>query len=177
MDGEFESQWQPESTGQRFGRQIKAFRQRDLPDRLLTHQRIHELGGPTRNVQSRIESGQVDTISATTEAKYNRALEALGMPPGSATDALHHGGALDPTRTEVSGPDAHDEVESGVDALRRLHRDHRSVANLVTELDRLGIELRRARRHDDGYQLTFPRAGIDQLLHALQTRTARDDHT
>ncbi|MFI5776050.1 hypothetical protein [Nocardia sp. NPDC051570] len=134
VDGEFASPRQQESTGQRFGRQLEAFRQRDLPDRLLTRQQIHELGGPTRNVQSRIESGRVDTISATTEAKDNRALEALGLPPGSATDALYHGGTLDPARENSSGPDT-----------------------------------------DDGYQLTSPRAGIDQLLQALRARIAPND--
>ncbi|MFC0107677.1 hypothetical protein [Kibdelosporangium aridum] len=158
-----------ESAGQRFGRLLKAFRQRNLPDELVTHQIIHDLGGPTRNVQSRIESGQVDTISATTEAKYNRALEALGLPAGSATAALHHGGTLGPPAEEQ--PEAavvEDDVESGVNALQNLARNHRSVANLVTELDRLGIELKRARSHTEGYQLIFPKTAIDRLLQALQ---------
>ncbi|MBF6133192.1 hypothetical protein IU501_09285 [Nocardia otitidiscaviarum] len=160
-----------ESAGQRFGRQLKAFRQRNLPDELITHQHIHELGGPTRNVQSRIESGQVDTISATSEAKYNRALEALGLPPGSATAALHHGGTLGmPVDEPPAAPmtDDADDVESGVNALQNLARKHRSVVDLVTELDRLGIELKRARSHTDGYQLIFPKTAIDQLLQALQ---------
>ncbi|MFI5776846.1 hypothetical protein [Nocardia sp. NPDC051570] len=158
-----------ESAGQRFGQQLKAFRQRNLPDDLITHQRIHDLGGPTRNVQSRIESGQVDTISATTEAKYNRALEALGLPPGSATAALHHGGTLgSPSGERRAAPTAHDDVESGVSALQSLARKHRSVVDLVTELDRLGIELKRARSHTEGYQLVFPKTAIDRLLLALQ---------
>ncbi len=175
-----------ESAGQRFGRQLKAFRQRNLPDELITHQHIHDLGGPTRNVQSRIESGQVDTISATTEAKYNRALEALGLAAGSATAALHHGGTLgaspvdEPAETVVP-----DDVESGVDALQNLARKHRSVVDLVTELDRLGIELKRARSHTEGYQLVFPKTAIDRLLQALQNtaepaqpgrESDRDDH-
>ncbi|MFI6172274.1 hypothetical protein ACIBCN_36230 [Nocardia sp. NPDC051052] len=160
-----------ESAGQRFGRQLKAFRQRNLPDDLVTHQHIHDLGGPTRNVQSRIESGQVDTISATTEAKYNRALEALGLPAGSATSALYHGGMLVPPADER--PTAavlvdDDDVESGVSALQNLTRKHRSVVDLVTELDRLGIELKRARSHTEGYQLIFPKTAIDRLLQALQ---------
>ncbi len=161
-----------ESAGQRFGLQMKAFRQRNLPDELITHQRVHELGGPTRNVQSRIESGQVETISATTEAKYNRALEALGLAPGSATAALYHGGALVPPaleRAEAAGMD--DDVESGVSALQNLARRHRAVVDLVTELDRLGIELKRARSHTEGYQLTFPKPAIDRLLQALQNVT------
>lgn len=158
-----------ESAGQRFGRLLKAFRQRNLPDELVTHQIIHDLGGPTRNVQSRIESGQVDTISATTEAKYNRALEALGLPAGSATAALHHGGTLGPpTEEQPEAAAVEDDVESGVNALQNLARNHRSVANLVTELDRLGIELKRARSHTEGYQLIFPKTAIDRLLQALQ---------
>ncbi|MFB8275256.1 hypothetical protein [Nocardia colli] len=160
-----------ESAGQRFGRQLKAFRQRNLPDDLVTHQHIHDLGGPTRNVQSRIESGQVDTISATTEAKYNRALEALGLPAGSATSALYHGGTLMPPVAEPPAPAAaldDDDVESGVSALQNLTRKHRSVVDLVTELDRLGIELKRARSHTEGYQLIFPKTAIDRLLQALQ---------
>ncbi|MBF6328235.1 hypothetical protein [Nocardia transvalensis] len=166
-----------ESDGQRFGRQLKAFRQRNLPDELITHQRIHDLGGPTRNVQSRIESGQVDTISATTEAKYNRALEALGLPPGSATAALYHGGTLGSPAVEHSTAAAgHDDVESGVSALQNLARKHRSVVDLVTEFDRLGIELKRARSHTEGYQLIFPKTAIDQLLQALQ-HVAEPTHT
>jgi hypothetical protein len=158
-----------ESAGQRFGRQLKAFRQRNLPDELVTHQHIHDLGGPTRNVQSRIESGQVDTISATTEAKYNRALEALGLPTGSATAALHHGGTLgSPADEQPAAAVVHDDVESGVSALQNLARKHRSVVDLVTELDRLGIELKRARSHTEGYQLVFPKTAIDRLLQALQ---------
>ncbi|HEX6341991.1 hypothetical protein [Umezawaea sp.] len=158
-----------ESAGQRFGRLVKAFRQRNLPDQLVTHQLIHDLGGPTRNVQSRIESGQVDTISATTEAKYNRALEALGLPAGSVTAALHHGGALGPPAEEKSTAAAvEDDVENGVNALQNLTRNHRSVANLVTELDRLGIELKRARSHTEGYQLVFPKTAVDRLLHTLK---------
>lgn len=158
-----------ESAGQRFGRLVKAFRQRNLPDQLVTHQLIHDLGGPTRNVQSRIESGQVDTISATTEAKYNRALEALGLPAGSVTAALHHGGALSPPADEKStAAAAEDDVENGVNALQNLTRNHRSVANLVTELDRLGIELKRARSHNEGYQLVFPKTAVDRLLQTLK---------
>ncbi|MFI9503615.1 hypothetical protein [Nocardia sp. NPDC052566] len=168
-----------ESNGQRFGWQLKAFRQRNLPDELITHQRIHDLGGPTRNVQSRIESGQVDTISATTEAKYNRALEALGMPPGSATAVLHHGGTLGapPGEPAAPAPTDDDDVESGVSALQNLARKHRSVVDLVTEFDRLGIELKRARSHTEGYQLVFPKTAIDQLLQALQhvAEPTRDD--
>ncbi|QIS03739.1 hypothetical protein F5X71_16685 [Nocardia brasiliensis] len=175
-----------ESAGQRFGRQLKAFRQRNLPDELITHQHIHDLGGPTRNVQSRIESGQVDTISATTEAKYNRALEALGLAAGSATAALHHGATLGaPPVDEPAEPVVPDDVESGVDALQNLARKHRSVVDLVTELDRLGIELKRARSHTEGYQLVFPKTAIDRLLQALQNtaepahpgrESDRDDH-
>ncbi|PXX71268.1 hypothetical protein DFR70_101690 [Nocardia tenerifensis] len=168
-----------ESAGQRFGRQLKAFRQRNLPDDLVTHQHIHDLGGPTRNVQSRIESGQVDTISATTEAKYNRALEALGLPPGSATSALYHGGTLGVPADEepaVALADDDDDVESGVSALQNLARKHRSVVDLVTELDRLGIELKRARSHTEGYQLIFPKTAIDRLLQALQN-TADPAHS
>lgn len=157
-----------ESDGQRFGRQLKAFRQRNLPDELITHQRIHDLGGPTRNVQSRIESGQVDTISSTTAAKYNRALEAMGLPPGSATAALYHAAPLGSPSDEQADPAAYDDVESGVSALQNLARKHRSVVDLVTEFDRLGIELKRARSHTEGYQLIFPRAAIEQLLQALQ---------
>lgn len=158
-----------ESNGQRFGRQLKAFRQRNLPDVLITHQHIHELGGPTRNVQSRIESGQVDTISATTEAKYNRALEAMGLPPGSATAVLHHGGTLgSPTTGQSPPPPAPEDSEGGGSDLQNLARKHRSVVDLVTEFDRLGIELKRARSHTDGYQLIFPKTAIDQLLQALQ---------
>ncbi len=165
-----------ESAGQRFGRQLKAFRQRNLPDDLVTHQLIHDLGGPTRNVQSRIESGQVDTISATTEAKYNRALEALGLPAGSATAALYHGGTLVPPADEPpAAPAVDDDVESGVSALQNLARKHRSVVDLVTELDRLGIELKRARSHTEGYQLVFPKTAIDRLLQALQN-TADPGH-
>lgn len=162
----------PGSAGQRFGQQLKAFRQRKLPDELITHQRIHDLGGPTRNVQSRIESGQVDSISATTEAKYNRALEMLGLPPGSATLALYHGGTLgSPTSAEPVTEVSLDDVENGVNALQNLARKHRSVVDLVTELDRLGIELKRARSHTEGYQLTFPKPAIDRLLQALQNVT------
>ncbi|MFI7000177.1 hypothetical protein [Nocardia sp. NPDC050175] len=167
-----------ESAGQRFGRQLKAFRQRNLPDDLVTHQHIHDLGGPTRNVQSRIESGQVDTISATTEAKYNRALEALGLPTGSATSALYHGGTLVPPADERPATAVlvdDDDVESGVSALQNLTRKHRSVVDLVTELDRLGIELKRARSHTEGYQLIFPKTAIDRLLQALQN-TADPGH-
>ncbi|WP_433654463.1 hypothetical protein ACQPW1_27465 [Nocardia sp. CA-128927] len=165
-----------ESAGQRFGRQLKAFRQRNLPDDLVTHQHIHDLGGPTRNVQSRIESGQVDTISATTEAKYNRALEALGLPTGSATSALYHGGTLGfPTDELAAVAVVDDDVESGVSALQNLTRKHRSVVDLVTELDRLGIELKRARSHTEGYQLIFPKTAIDRLLQALQN-TADPGH-
>lgn len=167
-----------ESAGQRFGRQLKAFRQRNLPDDLVTHQHIHDLGGPTRNVQSRIESGQVDTISATTEAKYNRALEVLGLPAGSATAALYHGGTLVPPADERPAAAAlvdDDDVESGVSALQNLTRKHRSVVDLVTELDRLGIELKRARSHTEGYQLIFPKTAIDRLLQALQN-TADPGH-
>jgi hypothetical protein len=157
------------SAGQRFGGQLKAFRQRNLPDELITHQLIHDLGGPTRNVQSRIESGQVDTISATTEAKYNRALEALGLPPKSATAALYHGGTLGlPADEQPAAAAVDDDVESGVSALQNLARNHRSVVDLVTELDRLGIELKRARSHTEGYQLIFPKTAIDRLLQALQ---------
>lgn len=168
-----------ESAGQRFGRLLKAFRQRNLPDELITHQVIHDLGGPTRNVQSRIESGQVDVISATTEAKYNRALEALGLPARSATSALYHGGTLGPPVDEepvVAVMD--DDVESGVSALQNLARNHRSVVDLVTELDRLGIELKRARSHTEGYQLIFPKAAIGRLLEALQntTKPAHPEH-
>ncbi|QIS12392.1 hypothetical protein [Nocardia arthritidis] len=158
-----------ESAGQRFGQQVKAFRQRNLPDVLITHQRIQDLGGPTRNVQSRIESGQVDVVSASTEAKYNRALEALGLPPGSATAALHHGGTLGPPTDAQPAPAAeHDDVESGVSALQNLARKHRSVVDLVTELERLGIDLKRARSHTEGYQLVFPKSAIDRLLQTLQ---------
>src|ERR1043165_2726573 len=133
-----------ESAGQRFGRLLKAFRQRNLPDGLVTHQIVHDLGGPTRNVQSRIESGQVDTISATTEAKYNRALEALGLPAGSATAALHHGGTLGPPADEKPAvAAAEDDVESGVNALQNLARNHRSVVNLVTEPDRPRVQCKR----------------------------------
>ncbi|MEV0030219.1 hypothetical protein [Nocardia sp. NPDC050793] len=170
-----------ESAGQRFGRLMKAFRHRNLPDELITHQRIHDLGGPTRNVQSRIEAGQVHAVSATTEAKYNRALEALGLPPGSATAALNHGSTLDPVPNDNSTSAGPDDVESGVKALRTLNREHKSVADLVTELDRLGIELKHARSHADGYQLTFAKTAIDQLLQTLQNATeaarksARDD--
>ncbi|MBF6296578.1 hypothetical protein IU459_03360 [Nocardia amamiensis] len=160
-----------ESAGQRFGRLIKAFRQRDLPDELITHQRIHDLGGPTRNVQSRIEAGQVHAISATTEAKYNRALMALGLPPDSATAAIYHGSTFDPIPGGDSTSGVPDDVESGVRALKKLNREHKSVADLVTELDRLGIELKQARSHADGYQLTFARSAIDQLLQTLQNAT------
>lgn len=166
----------PESAGQRFGQLIKAFRQRNLPDELITHQRIHELGGPTRNVQSRIESGQVPTISATTEAKYNRALEALGLPPDSATAALHRGGTLGAARDNaVDQQVVRDDVESGVLALQKLNREHKSVVDLVTELDRLGIELKQARSHTDGYQLTFAKPAIDQLLQRLQGAAHESD--
>lgn len=158
-----------ESAGQRFGRELRAFRQRNLPNDLITHERIHALGGPTRNVQSRIESGQVDTISATTEAKYNTALEALGLPSRSATAVLHGGGTLHAQSDERDGVMVpHDDVESGVSALQNLARKHRSVVDLVTELDRLGIELKRARSHIEGYQLVFPKQAIDRLLEALK---------
>ncbi|WP_157129167.1 hypothetical protein [Nocardia amamiensis] len=160
-----------ESAGQRFGRLMKAFRQRNLPDELITHQRIHDLGGPTRNVQSRIEAGQVHSISATTESKYNRALVALGLPPDSASTALYHGSNLEPIPDDEPKSAVPDEVESGVRALKRLNREHKSVADLVTELDRLGIELKLARSHADGYQLTFAKSAIDQLLQALQNVT------
>lgn len=158
-----------ESAGQRFGRRLKEFRQRNLPDELITRERIHELGGPTRNVQSRIESGQVDTVSASTESKYNRALEALGLPPGSATAALYHGGTLGSRAEEQPAATVvHDEVESGVNALQSLARNHRSVVDLVTELDRLDIELKGARSHTEGYQLVFPKTAVDRLFQALQ---------
>jgi hypothetical protein len=70
---------------------------------------------------------------------------------------------------------AEDDVESGVNALQNLARNHRSVVNLVTELDRLGIELKRARSHTEGYQLIFPKPAIDRLLQALQN-TANPEH-
>jgi hypothetical protein len=157
-----------ESAGQRFGRELRAFRQRNLPNDLITHERIHALGGPTRNVQSRIESGQVDTISATTEAKYNAALEALGLPSRSATAVLHGGGTLQRSDEHETAAVPPDDVESGVSALQNLARKHRSVVDLVTELDRLGIELKRARSHIEGYQLVFPKPAIDRLLTALK---------
>lgn len=166
-----------ESDGQRFGRQLKAFRQRNLPDELITHQRIHDLGGPTRNVQSRIESGQVDTISSTTAAKYDRALEALGLPPGSATAALYHAAPLkSPTGEQPTPAPSDDDVETGVTALQNLARKHRPVVDLVTEFDRLGIELKKARSHTEGYQLVFPKAAIEQLLQTLQ-HVAKPAHT
>ncbi len=166
-----------EPDGPRFGRQLKAFRQRNLPDELITHQRIHDLGGPTRNVQSRIESGQVDTISSTTAAKYDRALEALGLPPGSATAALYHAAPLgSPAGEQPAPPAADDDVESGVSALQNLARKHRPVVDLVTEFDRLGIELKKARSHTEGYQLVFPKSAIEQLLQALQ-HVAKPAHT
>ncbi|WP_378740635.1 hypothetical protein [Nocardia brasiliensis] len=174
MNAEFglERAEKAESSGQRFGRQMKAFRQRNLPDELITHQHIHDAGGPTRNVQSRIEGGQIDTISATTEAKYNRALEAFGLPAGSATAVLYHGGTLvSAVGEKPTGAGEPDDVESGVNALQKLNREHKPVVDLVTELDRLGIELKRARSHADGYQLTFPKVAIDRLLQTLQNAT------
>jgi hypothetical protein len=123
-------------------------------------------------VQSRIESGQVDTISATTEAKYNAALEALGLPSRTASAVLHGGGTLQSHSNEHDAAViAHDDVESGVSALQSLARKHRSVVDLVTELDRLGIELKRARSHIEGYQLVFPKPAIDRLLEALKNVT------
>ncbi|MBF6333036.1 hypothetical protein [Nocardia transvalensis] len=53
-------------------------------------------------------------------------------------------------------------------ALQDLARNHRSVVDLVSELDRLGIELTQAHSHTEGYQLVFPKAAIDRLLQALQ---------
>ncbi|WP_327139064.1 hypothetical protein [Nocardia sp. NBC_01327] len=172
-----------ESAAQRFGRWVKTIRLRNLPDELITHQQIHDLGGPTRNVQSRIEGGHVHSISATTEAKYNRALEALGLPAGSATSALHQGRTPGPGFEGSDGSTTEpDDVEHGVRALQRLNREHRSVVDLVTELDRLGIELKNARSHSDGYQLTFASTAIHQLLEALQrtagsTGLSDQDHT
>lgn len=180
MDAEFglgraEQHEESESSGQRFGRQVKAFRQRNLPDELITHQHIHDAGGPARNVQSRIEGGHFDTISATTEAKYNRAFEALGLPPGSATAVLYRGATLGSADGEKpTGAVEPDEVESGVSALQQLNRKHKPVVDLVAELERLGIELQRARSHGDGYQLTFPKVAIDRLLQTLQNATTSD---
>ena len=77
---------------QRFGVLIRLWREKDAFD-VVSQEKVKAAGGPSCKTQQSVELLKIrrKRLSPATENRYNVALQALGLPEGSATDAVRGG--------------------------------------------------------------------------------------